>query len=287
LLFDFSFLEAKLKATNVNALIADCEPFVGEIEPRLVRDSIRLSAHVLSKDSRQLATQLLGRLLGRNGPGICHLIEEAKSWRGGVWLRPLTPNLNPPGGPLIRTLKGHTDYVSAVAVVGNGRLVSGSADATLRLWDLESGETLRTFEGHTDGVTAVVAVDGRRAVSGSLDCTLRLWDLETGDQLRSLHLHHQDRVTALAVLDGRRTVFGSEGRSLGIWDIETGEESYTQKAHRAEITAVNVVDDRCAVSGSKDSTVRVWDLQSGKPIRTLLGHCRWITTVALAWIPMV
>ncbi len=41
-------------------------------------------------------------------------------------------------------------------------------DGTLRLWDLETGESLRTLEGHTDWVTAVaVLADGRRALSGS------------------------------------------------------------------------------------------------------------------------
>jgi hypothetical protein len=59
--------------------------------------------------------------------------------------------------------------------------VSASWDNTLRIWDLESGESLRTFEGHTALVTAVALTsDGRRAVSASGDNTLRIWDLESG-----------------------------------------------------------------------------------------------------------
>ena len=64
------------------------------------------------------------------------------------------------------------------------RALSGSADHTLRLWDLATGETLRTLEGHTRGVSAVaVLADGSRALSGSWDDTLRLWDLATGECL--------------------------------------------------------------------------------------------------------
>ena len=56
-----------------------------------------------------------------------------------------------------------------MAVTPDGRrAVSASEDRTLRLWDLESGQTLRTLEGHTDWVNAVaVTPDGRRAVSAS------------------------------------------------------------------------------------------------------------------------
>jgi WD40 repeat protein len=64
------------------------------------------------------------------------------------------------------------------------RALSGSADQTLRLWDLATGATLRTLEGHTSGVRAVaVLADGSRALSGSYDHTLRLWDLVTGECL--------------------------------------------------------------------------------------------------------
>jgi WD40 repeat protein len=51
----------------------------------------------------------------------------------------------------LRTLKGYTNSVNAVAVTADGRrAVSASADQTLRLWDLANGQTIRTFEGHTD-----------------------------------------------------------------------------------------------------------------------------------------
>jgi WD40 repeat protein len=72
-----------------------------------------------------------------------------------------------------------------VEVTPDGRrAVSASADRTLRLWDLETGQTLRTLEGHTSRVTVVAVMpDGRRAVSRSDDRTLRVWDLESGEEI--------------------------------------------------------------------------------------------------------
>ena len=107
------------------------------------------------------------------------------------WLRPLRPSLTPPGGPLLRTLEGHTGGVNAVALTADGkRAVSASWDKTLKVWDLESGRELRTLEGHTDGVNAVaLTADGKRAVSASWDKTLKVWDLESGRELRTLEGH--------------------------------------------------------------------------------------------------
>ncbi|MFV9631948.1 MAG: WD40 repeat domain-containing protein [Methanosarcinales archaeon] len=82
----------------------------------------------------------------------------------------------------MRTLEGHTDWISAVVVTPDGRFaVSASGDGTLKVWDIEKGETVRTLEGHTGWVSAVaVTPDGRFAVSTSYDRTLNVWDLKTG-----------------------------------------------------------------------------------------------------------
>jgi len=59
-----------------------------------------------------------------------------------------------------------------------------SSDGTLRLWDLESGQTIRPLEGHTGPVIAVAMTpDGCRAVSASSDRTPRLWDRESGREI--------------------------------------------------------------------------------------------------------
>jgi WD40 repeat protein len=281
LLLDFDWLQAKLDSTDVTALIADTDLLPADANARRVGGALRLSAHVLAGDKAQLWSQLYGRLVAEESPAIQEMLED---WPEELWLRPLRPSLTAPGGPLLRTLEGHTDLVNAVAVCDGGRrAISASSDHTLKVWDLERGQELRTLEGHTHWVTAVEVYDGgRRAVSGSHDNTLKVWDLEGGQELRTLE-GHTDWVRAVAVYDGgRRTISASDDRTLKVWDLESGDDLRTLEGHTDLVKAVAVYDGgRRAISASRDTTLKVWDLERGQQLRTLEGHSSPIEVVAV------
>ena len=86
-------------------------------------------------------------------------------------------------GRQLFTLKDHKDSVNAVAVTPDGtKVISGSSDNTLKVWDLSSRKVIDTFTGHRDSVNAIaVTPDGTKVISGSSDNTLRVWDLSNGD----------------------------------------------------------------------------------------------------------
>jgi WD40 repeat protein len=85
-------------------------------------------------------------------------------------------------GRELRTLQGHSDWVSGVALSADGRLaVSASDDWALKVWEVASGRELRTLQGHAHRVSGVaLSADGRLAVSASWDQTLKVWDVESG-----------------------------------------------------------------------------------------------------------
>ena len=78
---------------------------------------------------------------------------------------------------VVAVLEGHDQRVSSVAFSRDGdRIVSGSYDRSVRLWNAHTLEPLLSLRGHTDPVTAVAfSADGNDVLSSSFDNTVRIW----------------------------------------------------------------------------------------------------------------
>ncbi|MCS6864278.1 MAG: WD40 repeat domain-containing protein [Gemmataceae bacterium] len=127
----------------------------------------------------------------------------------------------------VRTLRGHTDWITSIAFSPNGRTLASVAaekDNRLRLFELSLLDSSSGSGGHSLAVNAVaVSPDGKWVATASIDQTIKIWDIETGKEVATL-IGNADTPFAIAftnnstVVMGGRTPTADSGR-LHLWAI--------------------------------------------------------------------
>ncbi|MEO1665248.1 MAG: TIR domain-containing protein [Chloroflexota bacterium] len=200
--------------------------------------------------------------------------------RDGVLYVQETANNNAP----VR-IQGHDDVVWAVDYNPRNPEMgaSASADGTVRLWNLRTGEELYTFTGHDAPLWSLAFhPNGERVLSGDEDGITILWDATTGEEIMRVDGHSGQRVRALAFApDGRSFASGGADESIALWDTGTGEEITRFTGHTDWIWSIDYSRDGSQiVSSAGESTILVWNVETGETIYRLEGHAGPVYDVA-------
>ncbi len=197
-----------------------------------------------------------------------------------------SPTPTPTSGWIcINTLRGHSSWVTSVAVSANGQwLGSGALDDTVRIWDLSTGQPIRTLARQLKAVNAIaISPDSQSIAAGSDDDLIKVWNLQTGALRHTLVGHLRD-VNAIAISrDGKFLASGSEDRTVMLWNMQNGQLLRTLSGDGGMIKSLAISPDgRCLVSGSMNNTICIWDLSTGKSIYTLSAHFNSINALAIS-----
>jgi WD40 repeat protein len=176
------------------------------------------------------------------------------------------------GDKPVHLLKGHTGPVASLAFSQEGWACSGSADRSVKTWDLATGKEIAAFSRHAEGVNAVaLSPDDLWLASGSDDTTIRVWPIKDGkpDPDRDVITleGHKKPVTCLTFSpDGKTLISGSQDQTLKVWDWAKEKAIRTIPGHKNWITSLLLVDAKTVLTTSDDLTLCWWEIDSGKEI---------------------
>ncbi|KAJ5108126.1 E3 ubiquitin ligase complex SCF subunit sconB [Penicillium angulare] len=167
----------------------------------------------------------------------------------------------------IKTFRGHTDSVMCLQFEDN-ILMTGSYDATIKIWDMETGEELRTLRGHSAGVRCL-QFDDTKLITGSLDRSIRVWNWRTGECI-SRYNGHSDAVIALH-FDSTLLASASVDHTVKVWNFK--DKSTFVLQHPAAVNAVKIdTPSRTVLTACDDGAARLWDLDTKECLRTFKNH---------------
>ena len=164
---------------------------------------------------------------------------------------------------LVITLSEHKNSVTSILQLADEKLITGSKDKTIRLWDIyeNSFRCTQIIEEHKEGIYSLCELIGTRFASGSEDKTIRIWEDNKGlfKHVRTLN-DHKSRVRALVQTNNGFLISGGD-KVIIIYKLKDDNFIKVEKinAHSSYITRLIKLSDGKIASASRDTQIKIWN----------------------------
>lgn len=307
ILFNFNWLQSKTDKALVQELIHDYDEALWALDSEnpihhaleLLQGGIRLSAHVISEDKNQLASQLVGRMIGSKLPYLRQLLSAARSWNNSPTLFPTAPSLASPDSDLVATDFGAGSGISSVGFSESGILaVIAYRSGVMSIKEIDTDRELESVQWSTQAPTEIaVSEHGGHLLWTTRDGDLWLWQADKsevpiclddpngenkGMLIRSINV--ADQTSALAMdRNGLFAITGTFRGTLVRWELNTCNRSWQATTFAKAVRDIAIAPCGVAALCSWDDEAwRIIDTATGSLIREFRGHSKPILCVALS-----
>lgn len=267
LLLDPDWLRSKLDATDIDEVISDCDLVPDAPAIQKLKRALRLSAHVLAADTKQLRTQLLLRLRGGKDATIDHFrrIVNDTSWE--PWLRPLESTLPDADGPLACLMVPCVpEYTTGrvrprLCTSARGDFVLGVIDGTVWLWDVGQRTGRPLDLEAVDAAFICRAPD--HAIIAMRDGRLQLWEFASMRSTRPIGTH-PGNLRRIVADPHENVIVSLSDTEVRAWNVADGELlSACSIELNSDVCSVAVSWRERRVAVASESEIHVLDLGGG------------------------
>eukprot|EP00041_Stephanoeca_diplocostata_P013989 m.251346 g.251346 ORF g.251346 m.251346 type:complete len:475 (+) comp19536_c0_seq15:127-1551(+) len=167
------------------------------------------------------------------------------------------------GGDVVGTLSGHDGPVNCLATLHDGRLASGSDDATVKIWCAHDGRLDATLsDARTTAVYCITQLGDADVIACGTDNNICIWRI-AAQQLLKMVCGHTSYVWACLFVNDA-LVSASADKTIRFWNVDEtsyafGESTAILTDHRDSVYALCVFPDgQRLASGSADTSILVW-----------------------------
>ncbi len=180
------------------------------------------------------------------------------------------------------------DVTSAVISPDGKRVLTGSKDGTVKLWEGATGNVIPLSKATQGPVQQnrqtglAFSPDATKLLVGGATGTAIIWDLPTKRVSQTFNADAPILSVAFSP-DGEIVLAGTAAGTALTWDTLSGKNLNIFAGHKDQVLSVAFSSDgELLLTGSADGTAVLWDARTGKSERRFLGHADWVTSVAFS-----